>query len=271
MWWITSSLFFIGIMVVVIKSINISNDKPTLIRKCLLWLKNCIFNDHVMQFFMGTVTTVLGVTLAIILTNNDAHLKDVDQTKSLLRTTLYDIENQYVNLESYDSLYNSLDYEEYVKNLNKNPIRHLSSFDLLLDSDRSAGNIYQPIYLQMLDTRDYINSAIIRISNDMGEDKSWYKIEMALLRLNYRFMQNNIILAFEQLQGTIKNEDDLIKNLYGNILVFQVESYKLAGYSDDVAFDKAILDMVSVRNIKSEDIVIPSFATLDNLKDWLKK
>lgn len=98
-WW-TAGLFILGAIIVFLKQVKFSpgqketEKKPggnTEKWKGFRWFQENVLNEHAMNYIIGIIATIVGVTLAIDVTNYDVHKNEKADVKSMLETVYRDV------------------------------------------------------------------------------------------------------------------------------------------------------------------------------------
>lgn len=100
MWGVTLFIFFFEVLILAFKIVDFSKIKSDKLNKKLKWIQEKVLHDYVMQFAIGIIATIIGVTLGIGLTNYDTDQKDRERTLEILRFIYYDLDAQIKALDS---------------------------------------------------------------------------------------------------------------------------------------------------------------------------
>lgn len=243
MWGVTIFIFLFGVSVLAFKIVDFSRIKSNRLNKKLIWIQRNVLHDYVMQFVIGMISTIIGITLGIGITNYDTDQKDRERTLEILRFIYYDLDAQMKSLDSLHETKEKLGYATFIDEIHQRPIEHLSMLDVMLNDSNYVEIIHPTLHIQIIDIRDSIVASITRINNDKGLDEERFEDEWNLLKLYYEYMQNSVFLAMQNILGEVTNED-IVLYMNSNRFYMDLNNYINLGYSKEDAFYKAVENMV---------------------------
>ena len=202
----TITLFLFGIILVCIKKYCTSEIQS----KNLKAIIDFVTDDKFMDYFIGIITTILGITIALWITNHDNHIADVQQTVSLIQA----VDRELERIEDNILLVYVPIIEQYIEQgtpdyarefLDVSPVTFPLMLETVLSSELVITNTNIYSFSALIDAQRSFIHTFERLR--IVEDSDSIIFELKLLLENIEVVREVIANEIAFLNGNVRERD----------------------------------------------------------------
>ena len=228
LWFVTIAAIILALAIIVLKCMHSCERKIAGGSKKLTFIQEHILTDYMMQFIIGLTATIIGVTLAILLTNADNIKNDKNNTVAYI--TKVQEENEKL-LREFDEIFLSrfeafdegIVDEDYLVNFVTGYFpKPLTSLEGILHIEAVLKTMNPQIYVKILEIiQEYTSNREDIVSDEI--DVYSVALDYQILRSYCLYANNLLSLQKSLLVGEVKeNEVDTKMAEYAKIHIHDV-------------------------------------------------
>jgi len=179
-------------------------------------LLKVLFEERVVEFIINICVTIIGVTLAILLTNYDANRQNIDKTISLLSSLDRELKMVEDNISviyipAYQQLKEQDREQEFLNFYSVSPISSLYTLESIIGNEIVVTNTNYYSYAALIDSQHAIAISYDRLENI--NDAESLVVELQFLNDSCSFMRKVIQKEIDFQSGRIpENEMEKVIN-----------------------------------------------------------
>jgi len=207
--WILCGALFIGVItILILKNVFVSKRKGEKISIYRL------LDDRAVSYILGVITTIIGVTLALVITNLDIQNQQREKTKEMIAAACSEVASMEQTLkECYIDVYSD-DKQMFVSITSDDLIAPPIILEILLSNQTTAFYMSTTSYLAILDLSRTINLNYGFYDSSRSDYEKYMSIEYLIgnLRILKQVLQNEYLYQLGEL--TKENLNENISDIY---------------------------------------------------------